>query len=95
MAGLRHEAIGKAGRLMAALLGGYLFACAWAVFVAAVLPLPRPQAVLMATLTSFAAFLAIIILSFAFGSIWRWLMILSVMTLALAGSGLALSEVGA
>lgn len=54
-----------ASRIVAAILGGYAFANAVGVLLARTLPLPRADAVLTATLASFALYAAAVLWVFA------------------------------
>jgi len=78
-------------RLLLGVLGGYALASAAAVFAAAILPLPRPQAVLAATLGSFALFVAVIVTAFAVSAIGRFALLLAGAIVLLGGAGLALA----
>lgn len=85
---------GIAARVLAAGLGGYVVASVGAAALAAVLPMPRGDAVMAAVLLSFAIYVAAIVWAFAARSALRALCGiaaaagLSLLVLAVAGSGL-------
>ncbi|WP_437879795.1 hypothetical protein [Pseudomonas sp. LRF_L74] len=80
-------------RTVAAIFGGYALTCALVIFLGAIIPLPKGQAVLAASLASFAIFTAIIIWAFSVESLrklWLWLLIPTVLFTAaglLIGAG--------
>lgn len=81
-------------RLLAAVLGGYAFAAAVAVFLGAVLPMARADAVLMGGYASFAAYTAAILWAFSPcppGRVWLTLAGASVV---LGGAGMLLARGG-
>jgi hypothetical protein len=86
----RSRALALLSRTVAALLGGYALTCASVIFLGAVLPLPRSQAVLAASLASFAVYTAVIVWAFATPSVRRLWTVLLLASLALGGAGLLL-----
>ena len=60
-----------ASRVIAAVLGGYVFAATFTGFLAVALPLPRAEAVVLATLLSFAMYACAILWVFAVQSAAR------------------------
>lgn len=82
-------------RTAIAVLGGYAFASSGAVFLGAVLPLSRPEAVLAATLPAFALHTAAIVWTFAARDWRRVTCALALSTLVLGGAGLLLARGGA
>lgn len=83
-----------ASRVTAAIFGGYALASGATVFLSAVLPLTRAEAVLAATLASFAIYTAAIIWAFAVRSVAQvwWGMLGS--AAVLGGVGLLLARGG-
>lgn len=84
----RAPALALLSRCAAAILGGYALTSACVIFLGAILPLPKSQAVLAASLASFAVFTAVIVWAFAeprLGRIWAGL---ALATLLLGGAGL-------
>lgn len=81
-------------RLLAAVLGGYVFAAALAVFAAAVLPMARGEAALMGIYLSFAAYTAAIVWAFSPQPLGRMCGSLAVASALLGGIGLLLSRAG-
>ena len=75
-------------RTLAALLGGYALTSASVIFLGAVLPLPKGQAVLAASLCSFAVYAAVIVWAFATPSLQRIWRVLLAASLLLSGAGL-------
>lgn len=65
-----------AGRISAALLGGYALAFGSTAFLSVYLPLARPDRVVTASLLCFAVWVAAVIYAFGARSAWRaWLVI--------------------
>lgn len=60
-----------ASRAVAAIAGGYLVSALAAMAMALYLPLPRAEAVLAGTLSSFAVYACVVIWVFAVRSAWR------------------------
>jgi hypothetical protein len=87
----RSSYLAGASRAAAAIAGGYAFAAAAAALLAQCLPLPRADAVVTATLLSFALYAAAALRAFAAPSAWRaWLELLApAVAMALAARGLA------
>ncbi|WP_043312170.1 hypothetical protein [Pseudomonas sp. ML96] len=77
-------------RTLAALLGGYALTCACVIFLGAVLPLPKSQAILAASLTSFAVYTAVIVWAFATPNLKRIWLVLLIASLVLTGAGILL-----
>ena len=65
MKSMSPRSLALLSRTAAALLGGYALTCASVIFLGAVLPLPKSQAILAASLTSFAVYTAVIVWVFA------------------------------
>jgi len=84
---MKSQALSIASLAGAAIVGGYALASAVAVFLGAVLPLPRAEAVLAATLLSFAIYTGAVIWVFAARDARRaWLgLLLPAALLTLAG----------
>ena len=61
----RSPALMLLSRTAAAILGGYALAAAAVIFLGAILPLPKGQAILAASLASFAVYTAAIVWVFA------------------------------
>ena len=61
----RRPALILLSRTAAAILGGYALAAAAVIFLGAILPLPKGQAILAASLASFAVYTAAIVWVFA------------------------------
>lgn len=81
-------------RAAAAILGGYALASAATIFLAAILPLPRAEAVLASTLLSFAIYTSAIIWVYAEHNIRRvWWGLLGA-SAVLGATGLLLARVG-
>lgn len=91
---ISHKAVAATIRTAIAVLGGYAFAAAATIFGAAVIPLPRPEATLIATLLSFSFYLAAAIWIFAAHDTGRRLLALATITVVLGVTGLLLSGVG-
>ncbi|MBO3274298.1 iron transporter [Pseudomonas schmalbachii] len=75
-------------RVLAAVPGGYLVSYALTAGLAALLPLERPDAALVATLPSFAIYLGILLWTFATprpGRLWLGLLLLAALAVAVAG----------
>lgn len=73
--------------LAAALVGGYALATAMGIFLAAALPLPRAESVLIANMLSFAAYAGTVIWVFTLrrpALAWLVLSLLSTLLLAIA-----------
>ena len=83
-----------ASRVTAAIFGGYALASGATVFLSAVLPLARAEAVLAATLASFAVYTAAIIWAFAVRSVTRVWWGLMAPAVVLGGVGLLLARGG-
>ncbi|NHZ94762.1 hypothetical protein [Massilia sp. CCM 8734] len=81
-------------RLLAAVAGGYAFAAALAVFLGAVLPMARAEAVLMGGFVSFAGYTAAIVWAFAPLPLGRVCGVLALATALLGGAGLLLARSG-
>ncbi|RSZ55266.1 hypothetical protein HF313_15795 [Massilia atriviolacea] len=81
-------------RLLAAVLGGYAFAAALAVFLGAVLPMARAEAVLMGTYASFAAYTAAVVWAFSPYPLGRVWLTLAGASLVLGGAGMLLARSG-
>lgn len=82
-------------RAVAAILGGYALTSAATILLAAILPMPRPEAVLASTLLSFAFYTGVIVWVYAEHDIWRvWWGLLGG-SVVLGGMGLLLARVGA
>lgn len=85
---MKPQALQIASLAGAAIVGGYALASAAAVFLGAVLPLPRAEAVLAATLLSFAIYTGAVIWVFAVRNTRRaWLGLLAP-SLVLAAAGM-------
>lgn len=81
-------------RAAAAILGGYALASAATIFLAAILPLPRAEAVLASTLLGFAIYTGAIIWVYAEHNIRRvWWGLLGA-SAVLGAAGLLLAQVG-
>lgn len=80
-----------ASRACAAITGGYAFAASAAALLALCLPMPRADAVVTATMLSFAVYAAAALRAFAAPSAWRaWVeLLLPALLMALAARGLA------
>ena len=87
----RSPRLRAASRACAAIAGGYAFAAAASALLAMLLPLPRADAVVTATLLSFAVYAAAALRAFAAPSAWRaWAeLMLPAAVMALAARGLA------
>lgn len=81
-------------RLLAAVLGGYAFAAALAVFLGALLPMARAEAVLMGSFLSFAAYTAAIVWAFSPQPLGRVWLTLAGASAVLGGTGLLLARSG-
>lgn len=79
-------------RTLAAAIGGYGFASACTVLLSAVLPLPRAEAVLAATLCSFALYAAAAIWSFSAPTLSRVWLGLALPSIMFATVGLLLAR---
>ncbi len=77
-------------RVAAAILGGYALTCASVIFLGAILPLPKPQAVLASSLASFAVYTAVIVWVFATPNLRRIWLVLAIASLVLTCAGLLL-----
>ena len=78
--------------VLAATFGGYLLSSAVMIFIAAILPLSRADAVITSALLSFAVYTAAIIWVFAVKNAQRaWLGLLAA-TVIIGGLGLLLTE---
>jgi len=76
-----------AGRISAALFGGYALAYGFTAFFSVYLPLPRPDRVVTASLLCFAVWVAAVIYAFAARSaLAAWLLIAVLATLLLLGA---------
>ncbi|HEY4369153.1 MAG TPA: DUF3649 domain-containing protein [Steroidobacteraceae bacterium] len=60
-----------ASRVLAAIVGGYVLASLATAVLAVVLPMPRAEATLTATMLSFAIYACIVLWVFATRSVWR------------------------
>ncbi|EJL85094.1 Protein of unknown function (DUF3649) [Herbaspirillum sp. CF444] len=60
-----------AARVLAAIVGGYALAAAAAALLAVLLPMPRAEAVIAATLLSFIVFCCAVLWVFAARTAWR------------------------
>lgn len=83
-----HPSWQIASRVCAAIIGGYTFTSAFTILLAALLPLPKAEAVLGASLPGFAVYVLTIIWVFATNSvtkIWAYLLIGSTL---MTGAGL-------
>lgn len=87
----RSPLVPATSRAVAAIVGGYAFASAAAALLAMLLPLPRADAVVTATLLSFALYAGAALRAFATPSAWRaWAeLLLPALLMALAARGLA------
>ncbi|MGH9161663.1 MAG: DUF3649 domain-containing protein [Vicinamibacteraceae bacterium] len=66
-------------RIVAAAVGGYAFTSASTAALTVLMPLPKPDAVLVPTMFSFVFYVAAIVWAFAARSAWRaWLGLLAV-----------------
>lgn len=90
MKSMSPRSLALLSRTAAALLGGYALTCASVIFLGAVLPLPKSQAILASSLTSFAVYTAVIVWAFATPNLKRIWWGLLIVSLALTGSGLLL-----
>ncbi|NHZ39684.1 MULTISPECIES: hypothetical protein [Massilia] len=81
-------------RLLAAVAGGYAVAAALAVFLGAVLPMARAEAVLMGTYASFAAYTAAIVWAFSPQPLARVWLTLALAGVVLGGAGMLLARGG-
>ncbi|MCY1269553.1 hypothetical protein D9M68_245980 [compost metagenome] len=90
LASSRGPALALLSRCAAAILGGYALTSAFVIFLGAVLPLPKGQAVLAGSLASFALYTAAIVWVFAVRDLRRvWLgLLLPALALAALGWGL-------
>jgi hypothetical protein len=71
--------VGVALRTLAAAVGGYAFTSASTAALTVLMPLPKPDAVLVPTMFSFAFYVGAIVWAFAARSAWRaWLGLLAV-----------------
>ncbi len=75
-------------RVAAAILGGYALTCASVIFLGAILPLPKSQAILASSLASFAVYTAVIVWAFATPNLRRIWLVLGVASLVLTGTGM-------
>ncbi|TBU92649.1 DUF3649 domain-containing protein [Stutzerimonas kirkiae] len=81
-------------RILAAILGGYLFTYAFTAALARLLPLEKADAVIVATLPAFVVYTLIILWVFACRSAWRaWMGIALALPLAALGFWPKLLEV--
>lgn len=87
----RSPLFSATSRACAAIAGGYAFAASASALLALCLPLPRADAVVTATLLSFALYAAAALRAFAAPSAWRaWAeLLLPALAMALAARGLA------
>lgn len=83
-----------ASRVLAGVGGGYAFAAALAVFLGAVLPMARAEAVLMGSYASFAAYTAAIVWAFSPQPLGRIWLTLGAACALLGGAGLLLARSG-
>lgn len=90
MQGRRMQIVSQ---VMAAILGGYALASAAAIFLGAVLPFPRAEAVMAGTLMSFAVYTAAVIWVFAARNARRAWLGLLLPAAGLAAAGLLLARV--
>jgi len=77
----------KTSRILAGIVGGYAVASATAIFLSCVLPLPQAEAILIATLPSFAVYASAIVWAFAARTAvlaWASLLLLAALLIALA-----------
>lgn len=90
LASSRGAALALLSRIAAAILGGYALTAAFVIFLGAVLPLPKGQAVLAGSLASFALYTAAIVWVFAVANLKRvWLgLLLPAVVLAALGAWL-------
>lgn len=91
----RHR-LDISGRIIAAILLGYLFANTASVFIGLILPMGKPSAVLTAALSSFALYTGIIMWIFHVKTLKKmwWGLILGMTATATAGWLLYLVEAG-
>lgn len=90
MKSMSPRSLALLSRTAAALLGGYALTCASVIFLGAVLPLPKSQAILAASLTSFAVYTAVIVWVFATPNLKRIWWVLVIASLVLTGAGVLL-----
>jgi hypothetical protein len=82
-----HQRFAIAGRISAALLGGYALAFGFTAFFSVYLPLARPDRVVLASLLCFAVWVAAAIYAFGARSAWRaWLVIAGLAALLCLGA---------
>lgn len=81
-------------RVLAGVAGGYAVAAALAVFLAAVLPMARAEAVLMGSYAGIAAYTAAIVWAFAPQPLGRIWLTLGAASALLGGAGLLLARSG-
>lgn len=89
-----HAGLSLLSRLLAAVLGGYALASALALWLCAILPAPRAEAVLAGIQWSFAAHVAAVIWAFSPVSpsrVWGGLLVLVALLLA---ASMALGRAG-
>ncbi len=79
-------------RCLAAILGGYALAAAFTVFLSIALPMPRAEAVYLASLLSYVVFVIAVLWVFAARTAWRaWAGVIVPTLILVAGySGLRL-----
>jgi hypothetical protein len=90
MKSMSPRSLALLSRTAAALLGGYALTCASVIFLGAVLPLPKSQAILASSLASFAVYTAVIVWAFATPNLKRIWLVLLIASLVLTGAGLLL-----
>lgn len=77
-------------RVAAAMFGGYAIAALCTALLPRLLPLPRNEAVVAATLLSFAIYATVVLWAFAAASAWRlWSWMLGIVALLAAGAWLS------
>ncbi|WP_426702763.1 DUF3649 domain-containing protein [Rhodanobacter sp. Col0626] len=84
-----------AARALAAAVGGYLIAALTTALLPRLLPMPRSEAVITATLLSFPIYAAVVLWAFAaarVARVWRWT--LAVVVVLSAGNWLAIASAG-
>lgn len=83
---LAHPALPKCGRVIAAILGGYLFSYSFCAAFARLLPVKAKEAVVISALLSFLVYLGFILWAFAARSQSRvWLSVLMSVPLLVIG----------
>ncbi|MBM7062630.1 hypothetical protein JQX08_18095 [Pseudomonas sp. UL073] len=90
----RGYALALFSRVAAAILGGYALTAASVIFLGALIPLPKSQAVLAASLASFAVYTAALVWAFVAERLRTLWLSLLLPAAVLAGLGLLLGGAG-